>query len=155
LWKRKRTIEKAKIRNLHTEEAKSKSFLHFAFQPFQVFGSRLFASFFLWMTGLQIWGSRKVTSFVGGARYSKLENWRNPELGKVPWNLDTHDDRTHNGVDIVVLMSSALNTRPHPLDSIGSRWQPLLEYFCNFYLRHAWLAGNSDLFCAIRINNIT
>jgi hypothetical protein len=115
-----------------------------------------------WMTVLQIWGSLKVTSFVGGARYSKLENWRNPEprirdsvwprdsarirskgrvrfslelayfkglgwvslrwsqlenrrnpeQGKLPWNLDTHEDRTHNGVDIVVLMSSALNTRP-------------------------------------------
>jgi hypothetical protein len=48
----------------------------------------------------------------GGARYSKLENRRNPDLGKVPWNLDTHEDRTHNGVDFVVLMSSALTTRP-------------------------------------------
>jgi hypothetical protein len=66
-----------------------------------------------WTTVLQIWGSRKVTSLVGGGtRYSKLENRRNPELGKVPWNLDTHEDRTHNGVDIVVLMSSALTTRP-------------------------------------------
>jgi hypothetical protein len=51
-----------------------------------------------WTTVLQIWGSRKVTSLVeggGGARYSKLENRRNPELGKVPWNLDTHEDRCH------------------------------------------------------------
>jgi hypothetical protein len=47
-----------------------------------------------------------------GARYTKLENRRNPELGKVPWNLDTHEDRTHNGVDIVVAMPSALTTRP-------------------------------------------
>ena len=47
MWKRKRTIEKAKILNCDSEEAKSKSFLHFAFQPFQVFGSRLLASFFL------------------------------------------------------------------------------------------------------------
>jgi hypothetical protein len=39
----------------------------------------------------------------GGARYSNLENRRNPELGKVPWNLDKHEDRTHNGVDIVGL----------------------------------------------------
>ena len=43
---RKRTIEKAKILNCNSEEAKAKSFLHFAFQPFQVLGSRLFASFF-------------------------------------------------------------------------------------------------------------
>ena len=47
-----------------------------------------------------------------GARYTKLEIRRNPELGKVPWNLDTHEDRTHNGVDILILMSSALTTRP-------------------------------------------
>ena len=39
--------EKAKIRNCDSEEAKSKSFLHFAFQSFQVFGSRLLPSFFL------------------------------------------------------------------------------------------------------------
>jgi hypothetical protein len=40
------------------EEAKSKSFLHFAFQPFQVFGSRLFASFFFC-----IFASRKVAEW--------------------------------------------------------------------------------------------
>jgi hypothetical protein len=40
-------LEKAKILNCDSEEAKSKSFFHFAFQPFQVFGSRLFAFFFL------------------------------------------------------------------------------------------------------------
>jgi hypothetical protein len=57
LWKRKRTIEKAKIRNCDSEEAKSKSFLHFAFQPFQVFGSRLFASF------LCIFASRRVAEW--------------------------------------------------------------------------------------------
>jgi hypothetical protein len=38
------TIEKAKIRNCDSE---IKIISHFAFQPFQVFGSRLFASFFL------------------------------------------------------------------------------------------------------------
>ena len=65
-----------------------------------------------WTTVLQIWGSRKVTSLVGGARYFNLENRRNPELEKVPWNLDTHEDRTHNGVDILIVMSSALTTRP-------------------------------------------
>jgi Fe2+ transport system protein FeoA len=41
-----------------SKEAKSKSFLHFAFQPFQVFGSRLFASSFF-----GIFASRKVAEW--------------------------------------------------------------------------------------------
>jgi hypothetical protein len=74
-------VQVAKILNCDSKEAKSKSFLHFAFQPFQVFGSRLFASSFF-----GIFASRKVkvTSLVGGARYFNLENRRNPELEKVP-----------------------------------------------------------------------
>jgi hypothetical protein len=51
------SLQDPTIRNCDSEEAKSKSFLHFAFQSFQVFGSRLLPSFFC------IFASRRVAEW--------------------------------------------------------------------------------------------